>query len=204
MAGLAMPSLTGISGSGLYIFHAILTMTALYMVAGLIEKRTGVADTRQMGGLYAASAPISILFLVLVLAAAGVPPFLGFWPKLLLLQAGLAEGVTDASPTWRGVAMTIALIVNAVLTLIAGTRLWAHVFWRPGPEGPAGEHARASLVTLDRRGRVGFGAAAVLVAGIVVVGLWPGPLMEMINAGANDIADPSRYVAATGLAEEGL
>jgi multicomponent Na+:H+ antiporter subunit D len=57
---------------------------------------------------------------------------------------------------------------------------------------------------LDRRGRVGFGAAAVLVAGIVVVGLWPGPLMEMINAGANDIADPSRYVAATGLAEEGL
>lgn len=204
MAGLAMPSLAGIAGSGLYIFHAILTMTALYMVAGLIEKRTGVADTRHMGGLYAASAPISILFLVLVLAAAGVPPFLGFWPKLLLLQAGLAEGVTGSAPTWLGTAVTIALLVNAVLTLIAGTRLWAHVFWRAGPLGPAVEHAKASLVAFDGRGRVGFGVTAALVAAIVVVGLWPGPLMQVISAGAADIAEPARYVVATGLAEEGL
>src|SRR5690606_19623127 len=91
LAGLSMPSLTGIAGSGLYIFHAILTMSALYMVAGLIERRTGAIDTRQMGGLYAASAPISIIFLVLILASAGVPPFLGFWPKLLLMQAGLEQ-----------------------------------------------------------------------------------------------------------------
>src|SRR5690606_16896483 len=34
LAGLALPSLVGIAGAGLYIFHAILTMTALYMVAG--------------------------------------------------------------------------------------------------------------------------------------------------------------------------
>ncbi|MCP8884290.1 Na+/H+ antiporter subunit D [Devosia sp. XJ19-1] len=200
MAGLAIPSLNGIAGSGLYIFHAILTMTALYMVAGLVEKRTGAADTRQMGGLYAASAPISILFLVLVLAAAGVPPFLGFWPKLLLLEAGLAEGVTGAAPTWLGTAMVFALMINAVLTLIAGSRLWAHVFWRSGPEGEGAEHASTSLVALDGRGRLAFGATAVLVVGIVTIGLWPGPLMDGIRAGAADIADPARYVAATGLA----
>jgi multicomponent Na+:H+ antiporter subunit D len=100
--------------------------------------------------------------------------------------------------------VTIALLVNAVLTLIAGTRLWAHVFWRAGPLGPAGEHAQASLVAFDGRGRVGFGVTAALVAAIVVVGLWPGPLMQVISAGAADIAEPSRYVAATGLAEEGL
>ncbi|HTO28245.1 MAG TPA: proton-conducting transporter membrane subunit, partial [Devosia sp.] len=92
LSGIAIPSLTGASGAGLYVFHAILTMTALYLVAGLIERQTGETDTRRMGGLYVASAPVSILFFALVLAAAGVPPFLGFWPKLLLLQAGLAEG----------------------------------------------------------------------------------------------------------------
>jgi multicomponent Na+:H+ antiporter subunit D len=203
MAGLALPSLTGIAGSGLYIFHAILTMTALYMVAGLIEKRTGVADTRLMGGLYAASAPISILFLVLILASAGVPPFLGFWPKLLLLEAGLADGVTGETTGWVGVALTIALLINAVLTLIAGSRIWAHVFWRAGPIGEGGEHAASVLVALDSRGRLAFGATAMLVAGIVVVGLWPGPLMDGIAIGAADIVDPARYVAATGLAEGG-
>jgi multicomponent Na+:H+ antiporter subunit D len=202
IAGLAMPSLNGIAGSGLYIFHAILTMTALYLVAGLIEKRTGAADTRQMGGLYAASAPISILFIMLVLASAGVPPFLGFWPKLLLLQAAMSEGLTATNPGFMGSAMVIALMINAVLTLIAGSRLWAHVFWRAGPEGQARDDATPKLVSLDRRGRVGFGATAVLVAAIVVAGLWPGPLMAIIQNGAADIVDPSRYVAATRLAEE--
>src|SRR5690606_12099005 len=87
LVGIALPSLAGVSGAGLYVFHAILTMTAFYLVAGLVESRTGQTDTRRMGGIYAASAPLSILFFVLVLATAGVPPFLGFWPKLLLLQA---------------------------------------------------------------------------------------------------------------------
>ncbi|MFN3499948.1 MAG: hypothetical protein ACK40A_16220, partial [Pannonibacter indicus] len=56
MVGIAVPAETGIAGAGLYILHAMLAMAALYMVAGLIEKRTGSLDTRQMGGLYAASA----------------------------------------------------------------------------------------------------------------------------------------------------
>src|SRR5690606_32085202 len=72
--GLSIPSETGIAGSGLYILHAMLSMSALYMVAGMIEKRTGATDTRQMGGLYAASSPLSVLFITLVLASAGVPP----------------------------------------------------------------------------------------------------------------------------------
>jgi len=199
LAGLAMPSLLGIAGSGLYIFHAILTMTALYMVAGLVEKRTGAKDSRQMGGLYAASAPISILFFTLVLASSGVPPFLGFWPKLLLLEAGMAQGTTGPEPGWLGAALVLALLVNAVLTLMAGARLWAHIFWRPGPLGGDG-HDTPPDVPLDRRGRVGFGAAAVLVAVIVATGLWPEPVMRGARDAAADIANPARYVAAVGLA----
>ena len=204
LVGLAIPTETGIAGSGLYILHAILAMSALYMVAGLIEKRTGSTDTRRMGGLYAASAPLSVLFLVLVLASAGVPPFLGFWPKLLLLEAGFALGVTGEATSWTGSALAIALLANAVLTLIAGTRLWSHVFWRAGPQGEASEHVQQPLVPLDRAGRLGFGAAAVLTAGIILAGLWPAPLLDGARTGALDIVDPARYVAATGLAEDAL
>ncbi|KKB09016.1 proton-conducting transporter membrane subunit [Devosia chinhatensis] len=202
MVGLAIPSQTGVAGSGFYILHAILAMSALYMVAGLVEKRTGATDTRQMGGLYAASAPLSILFIVLVLASAGVPPFLGFWPKLLLLQASIAQSVTAQTQDWIGIALTLALLVNAVLTLIAGTRLWAHVFWRSGPEGAGSEHVRPELVPFDRRGRLGLGTTAVLTATIVLLGLWPAPLLDAMQAGAGDIINPERYVAATGLAED--
>ncbi|NGP18656.1 hypothetical protein G5575_14245 [Devosia chinhatensis] len=176
VAGLALPTADGIAGSGLYIFHAILTMTGLYLIAGLVERTTGASDTRQMGGIYAASAPLSILFLVLILAAAGVPPFLGFWPKLLLLQASLADGVTGSEPSWIGLGLTLALLVNAVLTLIAGTRLWAHVFWRNPP-------VDFPVRVGTQRERLGLAAAGVLVAAVAIAGLWPSPLMEGASRG---------------------
>ena len=200
LAGLALPGREAVAGAGFYIFHAILTMTALYLVVGLVEKRTGATDSRQMGGLYAASAPLSMLFFLLILATAGVPPFLGFWPKLLLLEAGLGAGVTAAEVSWAAIGLVLALLANAVLTLIAGTRLWAHVFWRSGPEGEASEHEARALVPLARRGRLAFGASAVLALAILAAGLWPNPLMEGALTAAADLVDPARYVAAVGLA----
>ncbi|CAN7184568.1 proton-conducting transporter transmembrane domain-containing protein [Devosia sp. LjRoot3] len=196
LAGLSLPNVIGIAGAGIYIFHAILAMTALYMVVGLVEARTGASDTRQMGGLYAASAPLSILFFVLILAVAGVPPFLGFWPKLLLLEAG----VVDAELGWVGSAMVVALVINAVLTLIAGTRLWSHIFWRNGPEGLPASGEPMALVAPTPRMRLAFGAVSVLVLGVVLIGLWPNPLIEVGQRAAADIVDPSRYVEAVGLA----
>jgi len=187
LAGIAMPSLVGVSGAGLYIFHAMLTMTALYLVAGLIEKQTGETDSRRMGGLYATSAPLSVLFLVLVLGAAGVPPLLGFWPKLLLIEAGLVRG------DWIGTVLVIALLVNAVLTIIAGSRLWAHIFWRADftPDAPPTELP-------NRLHYVSTGLLALL---IIVAGLWPNPMFEAVRIGAGDMVNPARYSAAFGLAE---
>ena len=196
LAGLSLPNVIGIAGAGIYIFHAILAMTALYMVVGLVEKRTGASDARQMGGLYAASAPLSILFFVLVLAVAGVPPFLGFWPKLLLLEAGVVE----AELGWLGGAVVVALVVNAVLTLIAGTRLWSHVFWRNGPEALPASSEPMALVAPTPRARLAFGAVSALVLGVVLIGLWPNPLIEVGQRAAADLVDPGRYVEAVDLA----
>jgi multicomponent Na+:H+ antiporter subunit D len=189
LAGIAIPSLTGVGGAGLYVFHAILSMTAIYLVAGLIERQTGETDTRKMGGLYAASTPLSILFFVMVLATAGIPPFLGFWPKLLLLQAGIEDG------GWSGGLVAAALLINAVLTLIAGSRLWAHVFWRAAPEDAAAPESPR------KPGQwASLGATAALVVVILAAGLWPNGLFEALRLGAPDLIDPSRYVTAVGLA----
>ncbi|GLQ55024.1 proton-conducting transporter membrane subunit [Devosia nitrariae] len=204
LSGIAIPTPSGVAGSGFYIFHAILTMAALYLVAGLVEKVTGETDSRRMGGIYAANSPLSILFFVVVLAAAGVPPFLGFWPKLLLIEAGLERTdlrVAGGPADWTGLAMAGALIVNAWLTLIAGTRLWAHIFWRAGSEGAQSEYQPVAVRALSvREGWLGWGATAVLVGAIVAAGLWPDFAFQTARAAAADFIDPSRYVAAVGLA----
>ncbi len=203
MLGIALPDGNGVAGAAAYILHAMLTMTGLYLAAGLIEKSTGATDTREMGGLYAVNAPLSIVFLVLILAVAGVPPFLGFWPKLLLLEAGLdGSGLAGmAAIDWWALGLALCLLLNALLTLIAGTRLWAHVFWRAGPEGPHSEAPNERLRALSRRERwFGLGATALLTALVFALGLFPNTLLELGRAAAMDLLDPGAYVAATGLA----
>ena len=181
VSGIPKGHMFAISGAEIYVFHAILTLAALYLVAGLIERVTGATDTREMGGLYAANSLISCLFLVLILAISGVPPFLGFWPKLLLLQ-----GFLEQPDIWSWLLL-FALLINALLTLIAGTRLWSHIFWRPGTR------ALSSIAPQP------IGAAVLLTGIIVIFGLWPGLLLKAGIVGASDLLDPTRYIAAVGL-----
>ena len=202
LAGIALSGPLGVAGSVVYIANAMLTVSALYLVAGLVEKLTGQTDTRQMGGIYAASSAVSVLFLLLVLSTAGVPPFLGFWPKLLLLQAGIANlhPAGGASTDFVGLAVAIALLVNALLTLIAGTRLWSHVFWRVGTEGAQSEQAVTQLIAMSRRERLfGIGAAAGLTAVVLALGLWPQPLLAIGRTASASLLDPRAYISAVGL-----
>ena len=195
--GIAVPSTQGIGGSAVYVLHAMLTITGLYLVAGLIEKATGETDTRRMGGLYGASAPLSILFLVLVLAVSGVPPFLGFWPKLLLLEASLdGSGLVSGELDFWSLGLGVCLLVNALLTVIAGSRLWAHIFWRAGhAEAPNPDLRRLSL----RERAFGLGSAAFLTALVVLAGLVPNLLFAVGSNAALDLRQPQNYIEATGL-----
>jgi multicomponent Na+:H+ antiporter subunit D len=190
LVGVALATDAAISGAGIYIFHSMVTMTALYLVAGIVERTTGETDTRRMGSIYGQNPALSIMFLVLVLALAGVPPLLGFWPKLVLIQAGLDIG------NGLGTTLTVVLVLNAVLTLVAGSRLWAHVFWRNRKEGLVPGSVKPIRLALR------YSAPATIVVAIIVLGLWPNILFAISRAGAADLVDPARYIAAVGLAGE--
>ncbi len=177
LIGVADPQQAAAAGAVAYVAHAILTIAALYLVAGLIEAATGAFDTRQMGGLYATNSAVSILFFLLVLAIAGIPPFLGFWPKLLLLRGLVADG------NWL---LVFSLLLSSLLTLIAGARLWSHIFWRPRAE-PAQRPQ-------------GLAPAVLLAGTIVLLGFWPNLLLNIADAAASGLLDPARYIAAVGLA----
>jgi multicomponent Na+:H+ antiporter subunit D len=196
IAGLALANEAGLAGAMTYILHAMLTMTAFYLVAGLIEETTGETDTRRMGGIFASASLLSILFFVLMLAAAGVPPFLGFWPKLLLVQGGISGWQSG----WE-LALWLAVLANALLTLIAGSRIWAHVFWRAGPEDETDTPARELRRLPKRDVWLGLVPAALLTAVVVVLGVWPEPLMAFGRHAAAGLLQPAGYVLATGLAE---
>ncbi len=189
-AGMAVPSVLGMVGAVFYAFQAILTMSALYLVAGLVERITQATDTRHMGGVYTASSPVSIMFLVLIFSAAGLPPFLGFWPKILLAQSAI-EG-TD----WL---VLFAILANSILTSIAGTRLWAHIFWRAGREGELSEQPNDRLRELKPlEKRTALSSTIVLVGVIIFLGLFPNLVFTSSRVSALDLLFPERYISAVG------
>ncbi|MCF6343247.1 MAG: Na+/H+ antiporter subunit D [Devosiaceae bacterium] len=193
LVGLGVPTIRGVAGASIYIFHSMLTISALYLMAGLIERIMGTQDTRKMGGLYSASSWLSILFLVLVFAVAGLPPFLGFWPKLLLIEASLSQG-----DVW----LVVALVLNSLLTTIAGTRLWAHIFWRSGPVGENSEQENKKLKPLTLREKyLCVTPTTILVLFIVFFGLKPAMIFDAGRMAAYGLLDNSEYIEVTGLAD---
>jgi multicomponent Na+:H+ antiporter subunit D len=87
----------------------------------------------------------------------------------------------------------LALVFNAILTLIAGSRLWAHVFWRNREDALLPEHIGPVRRALR------YSAPAALVGTVIILGLWPNIMFAMSKAGAADLVDPARYIAAVGL-----
>lgn len=191
IAALALPDLRGVAGGSIYAFNSMLAMTALYLLAGLIERMTGTDDTRSMGGVYAVNSPLSIAFFILVIAAAGLPPTLGFWPKLLLVEASISANSNF---------LLVAILLNSILTTIAGSRLWAHIFWRQGREGPHSEELNDRLRALSGADwRWSFMPTAGLVAFLLLAGILPNFIISAGREAAAGLLDTGRYVSAVGL-----
>ena len=192
LAGLALGSMRGVAGGAIYAFNSMLVMTAFYLMAGLVEKLTGETDTRQMGGIYAVNTPLSIGFLILVFAVAGLPPSFAFWPKLLLVEGSLAGGAY-----W----LLAAVLINSLLTSIAGARLWAHIFWRQGRAGDQSEVPNDHLRPLTPASW-GFSVlpTGALIVAVAVLGLWPGPIFTAGGKAAAGLLQTDAYVEATELA----
>ena len=176
MAGVAIGSQPGISGAILYAVHSIMAMTALYLVAGEAARLGGSFSLATLGGLYVRAPWFSAASLVLFLAVAGLPPFLGLWPKIALVKAAL-----DIGAWW----LAGAILVSAFLITLALGRVFLLAYWRP--------QAGAMPVT----GRPGMAIVLPiggLTAFVVLFGLFPESLIALTQAAAEGLADPSAYI----------
>lgn len=186
LAGIAIASVTAVSGVLVYAVHSMIVMTALYLAAGLIGRMSGTNDLRGVGGLYAASPMFAAGFLVLCLSVSGLPPTSGFWGKFILVKASLEVGA------WW---LAAVILVSGLLTSIAIFRVWIFAFWRGGPLGTRDGAEAWKAVELD----AGFRKHASLALGVLVfatlaLGLAPEVLISSSGEGARNLIYPVGYV----------
>src|SRR5690625_1156978 len=72
--GISLSSHTGLSAAIFYVAHHITVQTALFLVAGLVERHSGTTSLEQLGGLAKLAPALGILFFVPATNLAGIPP----------------------------------------------------------------------------------------------------------------------------------
>jgi multicomponent Na+:H+ antiporter subunit D len=182
LAGVALGSTGGIDGAIVYALHSIILMSALYLSAGQAARLGGSYFLSHLGGLWRQDGRFAGLSLVLFFAASGLPPFSGFWPKVVLVKAAL-----DAGSGW----LAGVILLTGFLTTIVFGRFFLLAYWRPQPIAvPAGGEGTAApaiawQTTLP---------LAVLTALIVGFGVFPEPLLHLAQLAAAGLDDPGAYL----------
>jgi multicomponent Na+:H+ antiporter subunit D len=177
LVGVAIGTPGGVSGSVFYALHSVVLMTALYLLAGQVAWLGGSFSLAALGGLYRGRGWFAAVSLILFLAACGLPPFSGFWPKVILVKASL-----DIGAWW----LAAALLLGGFLTTICLGRVFLLAYWRP-----AG-------VPVDT-GAIGWQSAVpllVLTALVIGFGILPEQLLSLAQAAAESLADPRAYISS--------
>jgi multicomponent Na+:H+ antiporter subunit D len=177
--GLFVP--LAVAGAVFYVAHHIIVKTNLFLVGGVVARLGGSEELGRLGGLWGRRPLLALLFLVPALSLAGIPPLSGFHAKLFLVRAGLVGG------RWGVVAVALAV---SLLTLYSMTKIWNEAFAKPQP--------RTFPVLPLSRGDLALRVAPIAVLAVLtlVIGVAPGLLFTLSARAAEQMMDPSAYVAA--------
>ncbi|MEU4365300.1 Na+/H+ antiporter subunit D [Promicromonospora sp. NPDC023987] len=181
--GVALATQASTAAAIFYVVHHITVQTALFLVVGLIERRSGTTSLDRLGGLARLAPGLAILFFVPAMNLAGIPPLSGFLGKVGLLEAGVFDGSALA---WVLVAGSV---VTSLLTLYAVIRAWNKAFWQASTDKePLPEQAPLPW------GMVGPTAALVAVG--VSLTVVAGPLYDYAERAAATVMDGHTYIEA--------
>jgi len=185
LMGLALFTPLALAGSIFYIIHHIVVKTNLFLIGGIVERRFGSGQLKDVGGLYRSAPMLATLFFLSAMSLAGVPPLSGFFAKLTLIQGGLEA---------EGYAIVAVALVVSLLTLFSMTKIWAEVFWKPAPDDQATAACVANYSTSER---LSLFSPILLLATITIgIGVLAGPVMNVSIATAKQLLDQDAYIEA--------
>lgn len=181
LAGIAVGTVAGISGALLYALHSIVAMTALYLVVGRAAALTGSFSLTASGGIYRVAPGFAFASLALFLAVAGLPPFSGLWPKIMLVKASL-----DIGAWW----LAGTILLSGFLTTVALGRVFLFVYWRP----QASAEGRGGAGAMPAEDRQMVWPLYGLIAIVTVFGLLPEGPLSLSQMAAEGLLQPVAYI----------
>ncbi len=120
VVGLGLNTPLSIFGGLFHLLNHSLFKSLLFLNSGAIEHSTGTRDLRKLGNLRESMPFTYLTNLVGSFSISGIPPFNGFWSKLVIIIAALQAGETLT-------ALNATLV--SILTLASFLKVLKYAFW---------------------------------------------------------------------------
>ena len=179
--GLAIDTTIALAAAIYFTVHNMIVKTSLFLFAGVTEKITGTGDIRLMGGLVHRYPLLGWGFFLGAISLAGVPPFSGFFAKLLMMSG--------ASQAKNYLAMFFTLAVG-FLTLFSMIKIFMYCYW--GEEKPVSQEALEPSFNYRRL----VLPCLFLVIISIAMGIGSEPVISRIQHAAEELHTPELYIRA--------
>jgi len=123
--GLGLGTPLGIIGGLYHLLNHSMFKSLLFLNAGSVEYATGIRNMNQLGGLNSKLPVTGATSLIGSMSIAGLPPFNGFWSKLIIVLACIESG-------YFGLATVTVLI--SIVTLAYQLKVQRLAFFASLPE----------------------------------------------------------------------
>ncbi len=183
--GLALKTPIALAAAFYYMVHNMFAKTNLFLISGVVESINGTDSLKQTGGIFKKHLWLSILFLISALGLAGIPPLSGFFAKLFLIKAAIAQ-----DDFW---SVAAALGVS-IFTLFSMIKIWNYAFWKNPPDDlPAASPATSFARHIFTPQMISVTLLASLVLGM---GIFAGPIWELSLKASHAMFDTQAYIEA--------
>ncbi|MFH1996448.1 MAG: monovalent cation/H+ antiporter subunit D family protein [Candidatus Omnitrophota bacterium] len=118
--GIGLGTPLGILGGIFHLFNHSIFKSLLFLNSGAVEYSTGTRDLREMGGLNKKMPVTGGTSLIASMSISGIPPFNGFWSKLIIIIACVQSG---------HYIFAMWAVIGSVLTLASFTKVQKFAFF---------------------------------------------------------------------------
>jgi hydrogenase-4 component B len=166
-----------LAGALLHAINHSLFKPLLFLGSGAIIHATGTREIERMGGLAKRLPRTAALFLVGSVAICGLPPLNGFAGEFLLYFAFLSEAKSAIVP-WMGLLAPVLALTGGI-AVACFVKAYGTVFLG-SPRTPEAAHGHEAAWPM-------IGPMALLAALCVLFGIFPQPLVRLVESAAGSI-----------------
>lgn len=166
--GVVVATPSGAFAVTYYTLAYVLMNLAAFSCVIAVANATGREDLGAYAGLAQTHPALAACFALALLSLAGIPPLAGFLAKVWIFAAALQGGRT---------LLAVVAAVNSVIAVFYYALLLKQMYLSPPPPTVRPERVEGCGAMTPWPLRVALGAS---LAGVVLLGLWPTPLLVRI------------------------